>query len=285
MEADGSDLQRISEDRPYGPQWSPDGTMLSYGFHTGQTYEDIEAVKVINAQTGSEVLTFNVAERQGYNAGFFWTPDSKSIIVYGLVFEFESNGNFQLMRESWQVSTASGQILRTLSNKTVGAVIDNNIIYSKGKRDDFEFGGIESPTVFISDIDGGNEQVFFTGGEGCERYKIIGIHPRIVADKITLLVGGETNPYGSPPECTMQRVAILGLETKQESETEPIVHVFELSPAGEYLAVLRDDYDGLSYRDSRIDLYSTNGDYIKNLAMHICSSQRCMGNLIFLHSN
>ena len=243
-------------------QWSPDGNFLSFINHTGQTYEDFEEVKVIDTISGNDVMTFNVYDKfQSILAGYFWMPDGNSLVIS----VWRVVGEKEIYFESMQVSK-DGQVIQTFTDKFIGAAKDNQIFYSKRGND---------TTLYVSDIDGQNEKVVFSGDENCEGYRISS-GGLIRKDKLAFIVGGATNPYPKHnPICAMSKIVIYDLKTNNTMATEPIARTYIWSPAGEYLAVKSDtpapegwtateDQKFFNSQD-KIDLYSESGQLLKNL--------------------
>lgn len=243
-------------------QWSPDGNFLSFMNHTGQTNENFEEIKVIDTISGNDVMTFNVIDKlQSILAGYFWIPDGNSLVVSVR----RVVGEKEIYFESMQVSK-DGQVIQTFTDKFVGAAKDNQIFYTKRGN---------NTTLYVSDIDGQNEKVLFSGGENCEGYRVSS-DGLIKKDRLAFIAGGATSPYPKHnPICAMSRVVIYDLKTSNTTTTEPIARTYIWSPAGEYLAVKSDTHasegwvatEDQKYFNSqdKIDLYSESGQLLKNL--------------------
>lgn len=285
MNADGTNRQKISSDDPYGLQWSPDGSVLSYGIHTGQTYENLEAIKIIDATTGSEIVTFNIFDNGFLYDGHFWTVDSNSLITR----VFKGGFGRELIFESWQISK-DGQITRTFPGKVVFATGDDQIFYLKDYSDE----NLYPKQLYSSDLVGGDEKVIFAGEETCSQYKIRDVNWEPINNKLTIYVGrGDAILFPDPKKpvpCNNQRVIIYDLKTKATIETESYSEVTAWSPAGKYLAVTRQiaipatDFPGLDYKSLYVfDFYSENGQLWKTVPINEYKSYKGRENIVFVY--
>lgn len=267
MKADGSGQERLFQydSTILNLQWSPDGSKLSF---VDQPAGD-KTLKIVDLDSRQEMAVFNVLNKSGKKGtidDYFWTSDGKSLIVTA-AYERTTSGN-ELLWESFQISAASGEVSRRFDNKVVGALIGEKIIYIQSSNV-----SLYPKTIYISDIEGKNEDTLFSSGKDCEDYSVGIFQFKISNDKIAFPVGRGLSA------CAMERVAILNLQTKNVVETEGPIRDFSWSPDGNYLVIISGVFT--PEPKSNIDLYSNNGQFLKTLAtdFHGISSS----NLIFLN--